>query len=90
LEFLGRVDNQVKVRGHRVEPEEIEQILSTHPWVGDIVVYVDKPDVDEAAEEALLKSMLASIPEATIEQLLLEVESKVQQSRFSKDTGVRG
>jgi amino acid adenylation domain-containing protein len=33
LEILGRTDNQVKVRGHRVELEEIESVLTRHPEV---------------------------------------------------------
>ncbi|HEX4122819.1 MAG TPA: amino acid adenylation domain-containing protein [Verrucomicrobiae bacterium] len=43
IEFLGRMDNQVKVRGFRVEPGEIEAALATHPAVRDALV-VARPD----------------------------------------------
>ncbi|GIG56668.1 hypothetical protein Lfu02_10400 [Longispora fulva] len=38
IEFLGRVDHQVKVRGHRIELGEIEERLITHPQVRDACV----------------------------------------------------
>ncbi|MFP2935001.1 hypothetical protein ACLESO_59835, partial [Pyxidicoccus sp. 3LG] len=38
LEYLGRLDFQVKVRGFRIELGEIENVLRTHPAVKDAVV----------------------------------------------------
>ncbi|WP_162603898.1 non-ribosomal peptide synthetase, partial [Streptomyces sp. CS014] len=41
IEFLGRADQQVKVRGFRVEPGEIEEVLAGHPAVREAVVVAD-------------------------------------------------
>ena len=38
IEYLGRMDEQVKIRGHRVEPEEIRYHLQEHPSVKQAVV----------------------------------------------------
>lgn len=38
LEFLGRLDQQIKLRGHRIEPVEIEAVLNTHPHVRESLV----------------------------------------------------
>jgi hypothetical protein len=38
VDFLGRMDRQVKILGHRVEPDEIESVLSRHPEIESVAV----------------------------------------------------
>jgi non-ribosomal peptide synthetase component F len=44
IEFLGRLDNQVKVRGFRLELGEIEAVLGEHPKVKEAIVMLQQRD----------------------------------------------
>jgi amino acid adenylation domain-containing protein/non-ribosomal peptide synthase protein (TIGR01720 family) len=46
LEYLGRIDHQVKVRGFRIELGEIEAVISQYPAVRETVVITHKVTVD--------------------------------------------
>jgi hypothetical protein len=62
IAFLGRVDEQVKVRGYRVEPSEISTVLGQHPAVQSSLVVA----TEEEPGEKQLVAYLVLAPGATV------------------------
>ncbi|MDV5142768.1 amino acid adenylation domain-containing protein [Streptomyces sp. SBC-4] len=92
LEFDGRADAQLKVRGFRIEPAEVEAALTGHPGVthatvtGDgerLIGYLVPPDVDVAAvrEHAALSLPDYMVPSVfvTLDRLPLTGNGKVDR-----------
>ncbi|HXM56250.1 MAG TPA: amino acid adenylation domain-containing protein, partial [Candidatus Dormibacteraeota bacterium] len=82
LEHLGRVDDQAKVRGFRVEPGEVEAALRRHPGVRDCAVAVRGEQrlvayVVAAAEwpgaDALRRHLAALLPEHLVPAAYVEL-----------------
>ncbi|HET7228583.1 MAG TPA: amino acid adenylation domain-containing protein [Longimicrobium sp.] len=84
LEYLGRLDRQVKVRGHRVEPGEVEAALRRQPGVRDCAV-VPREDatgdrrlvayvVGGGEGEALRARLAAELPEPMLPAAFVRVE----------------
>jgi aspartate racemase len=84
IEFMGRVDQQVKLRGFRIEPGEIEATLRRQPGVREAAVlvrgngnvkrllaYVTPHDLDAAA---LREAMRATLPEYMIPAAVVTLE----------------
>jgi hypothetical protein len=67
IEFLGRIDNQIKIRGFRVELEEIEQALRTRPGVADCVVALH--EASEGDKRLFAYVVLSASREPTITDL---------------------
>ncbi|MEU6479055.1 amino acid adenylation domain-containing protein [Streptomyces sp. NPDC047017] len=68
LEFLGRRDRQVKLRGFRVELEEIEAVLSDHPEVREAAVDVLGEGAGEQLGAAVACAPSTDVP-ALVEEL---------------------
>jgi amino acid adenylation domain-containing protein len=66
LEFLGRVDHQVKVRGFRIELGEIEAVLAQHPAVVEAVVVARE---DRAGDRYLAAYLRSAGPAPTVAEL---------------------
>jgi thioesterase domain-containing protein/acyl carrier protein len=81
LEYLGRTDEQIKLRGVRIEPGEIEAVLSTHPAVasarivarGDRLVAYYLPAAKGHSADALREHASSYLPTHMVPSAFVEV-----------------
>ncbi|WP_279576437.1 non-ribosomal peptide synthase/polyketide synthase [Actinomadura nitritigenes] len=97
LEFLGRLDEQVKVRGFRVEPGEVEAALRAQPAVEAAAVVVrDDRLVGYVVGTADRDALASVLPDHLVPSLLVEVDAlpltangKVDRAALPSPEGVR-
>ncbi|CAM3115747.1 amino acid adenylation domain-containing protein [Corallococcus sp. ZKHCc1 1396] len=66
VEYLGRADHQVKVRGYRVELGEIEEALRLHPTVKDASVIAVEAGGDRRLAAYLVPVASAALPDSAV------------------------
>lgn len=71
IEYLGRRDRQVKIRGHRIELEEIEKKLIQNNYIHDVIVQVEKKSLNNDILVAYIVSE-KEIKESELRKRLLQ------------------
>lgn len=74
LEYLGRVDNQVKIKGFRIELDEVEAILQQSGAIRDCAVVARE---DGTGEKRLLAYVVCNQPDTDMEELRKFMKAKV-------------
>jgi len=74
IEFRGRVDDQIKIKGYRVEPHEIEAALMSHPGVKSSVVFARQ---DSAGQKKLLAYVVPRNGGCSVAELRTYLEEKL-------------
>ena len=86
IEFFGRLDNQVKLRGLRVELDEIEKVLNSYPNISRSVIVVKTNQVDgdylaayftatyEVDKDDLTKHMAKSLTPYMIPKVMMQLD----------------
>ncbi|MEM7583893.1 MAG: amino acid adenylation domain-containing protein [Acidobacteriota bacterium] len=92
LEFLGRIDHQIKIRGLRIEPGEIEALVARHPAVDEVAVVMQQSRTgahlvaflvlaegnEKPAEGALSQRLQESLPSYMVPAAFVWVEQMPQ------------
>jgi natural product biosynthesis luciferase-like monooxygenase protein/amino acid adenylation domain-containing protein len=99
LRFMGRLDNQVKLRGHRIELGEIESLLAKHPAVqeavavvrednpGDqrLVAYVTMREGQSVTVDELRRLLRARLPEFMVPAHIVSMRALPQTPNLKVD-----
>ena len=73
VEYIGRVDQQLKILGYRIEPSEIENCMMSHEWV-EAAAVVDK---GEGSEDRCIWAYMAAREENAVPEVRKHLEERL-------------
>ena len=96
VRIFGRLDNQIKLRGFRIELDEIEKVISEYPGIASSAALVKKSGtleylagyytaMEEISEESLRKHLQEKLPEYMVPSILISLEKMPQTSNGKID-----
>ncbi len=97
LEYLGRIDNQVKIRGHRIELEEIEAYLNQFGGIKQsVVIALETSETDKVLEafytssshietKDIISYLSLNLPDYMIPVIFKRVENFIQTTNGKID-----
>lgn len=78
IEFLGRADGAVDIRGHRAHPAEVDRVLADCPWLTESVTVADRSSLvsyvvprTTTAPEAIREFLAARLPDYLVPALIV-------------------
>lgn len=88
LEVLGRIDNEIKINGIRIQPAEVEEVVSGHPLIlactvvplkdlrseQSLIAYVVSTDIDTKLEDLLRTYVSQRLPQAMVPRQFIRID----------------
>ncbi|MFE5286071.1 amino acid adenylation domain-containing protein [Nocardia sp. NPDC056611] len=84
LEYLGRIDQQVKIHGLRIEPGEIDAHIARHPAVSSVATVT----VDGPTGEPLLVSYVVAAPGESVDVTAIEGDLAGSMPRYMNPAAI--
>ncbi|WP_349307932.1 amino acid adenylation domain-containing protein [Streptomyces sp. H10-C2] len=90
LHYLGRTDQQVKIRGHRIELGEIESALAEHPQVAQVAVVPreDRPGAVQLVAYLVPAAVPEEVRDSATEQQQVDQWQEVYDSLYREEVPV--
>ncbi|ELC3209714.1 amino acid adenylation domain-containing protein [Vibrio parahaemolyticus] len=102
IEFLGRIDNQVKINGHRVELGEVEAVLEKQPSIAQAVAVVNQAMLaafvvqqsnqlpSQTELDSWMKVLKSTLPEYMVPNILIPTEAVLMTNNGKIDRKALG